>query len=131
VEDEKGLKQGLLRPQQEEEEEEQKKLTIDEMLQKWTGEFGWWQLRHFVLTSLAWTLEALHTMVMIFADREPPWQCSSTSCSPASSVCSMAETSWEWVQGHGVSTVSEWGLICGNKYKVGVAQSAFFLGCLA
>ncbi|GLJ54603.1 hypothetical protein SUGI_1173020 [Cryptomeria japonica] len=126
----KGLKVALLEPNG----EEQIKLTIDEMLQKWTGEFGCWQMRHFVLTSLAWTLEALHTMVMIFADRQPPWQCKDSvgsSCSPASSVCSMADAFWEWVQGPGVSTVSEWGLICGDKYKVGVVQSAFFLGCLA
>uniref|UniRef100_A0A0C9S8N8 TSA: Wollemia nobilis Ref_Wollemi_Transcript_4100_2084 transcribed RNA sequence n=1 Tax=Wollemia nobilis TaxID=56998 RepID=A0A0C9S8N8_9CONI len=143
-----GLKDGLLRPI-DNDEEEQNKLSIDEMLQKWTGEFGWWQLRHFVLTSLAWTLEALHTMVMIFADRQPPWQCKTSvregfslinrrsddwqfqgSCNPESSICSMVETSWEWTGGKGVSTVSEWGLICDDKYKVGVVQSMFFVGCL-
>ncbi|KHN28379.1 Organic cation/carnitine transporter 4 [Glycine soja] len=51
------------------------KLCIDEMLQKYCGEFGRWQLKHFILTSLAWALEAFHTMVIIFADREPEWQC--------------------------------------------------------
>lgn len=35
---------------------------------------------------------------------------------------------WEWVGGKGISTVSEWGLICGDEYKVGLAQSAFFVG---
>jgi len=35
---------------------------------------------------------------------------------------------WEWVGGEGISTVSEWGLICGDEYKVGLAQSAFFVG---
>lgn len=126
----KGLKVALTEP----DGEDQTKLTIDEMLQKWTGEFGCWQLKHFVMTSLAWTLEALHTMVMIFADRQPAWQCKTSvdsSCTPSSSVCSMAGTAWEWVQGPEASTVSEWGLICGDKYKVGVVQSAFFLGCLA
>nr|CAD1832138.1 unnamed protein product [Ananas comosus var. bracteatus] len=48
---------------------------IDEVLQRHAGEFGAWQLRHFLLTSAAWALEALHTMVMIFADREPPRFC--------------------------------------------------------
>ncbi|KAG6397817.1 hypothetical protein SASPL_139265 [Salvia splendens] len=49
-------------------------LCMDEMLKKYCGEFGWWQLRHFVLTSMAWALEAFHTMVVIFADREPAWR---------------------------------------------------------
>jgi hypothetical protein len=42
-------------------------IDIDEMLQTWTGEFGRWQLKHFALASLAWTLVGLHTMVIIFA----------------------------------------------------------------
>ncbi|KAK1279634.1 Organic cation/carnitine transporter 4 [Acorus gramineus] len=46
---------------------------IDEMLERHAGEFGPWQLRHFVLTSLAWSLSAFHTMVVVFADREPRW----------------------------------------------------------
>ncbi|PQQ09843.1 organic cation/carnitine transporter 4 [Prunus yedoensis var. nudiflora] len=56
-------------------EPESEKLCIDDMLQKYCGQFGPWQIRHFVLTSLAWALEAFHTMVMIFADREPDWRC--------------------------------------------------------
>ena len=47
------------------------KLCINEMLQRHCGEFGKWQLKHFILTNLAWTLEAFHTMIMIFADRHP------------------------------------------------------------
>ncbi|GAB2284618.1 Organic cation/carnitine transporter 4 [Dionaea muscipula] len=119
------------------------KLGIDEMLQKYCGEFGRWQMRHFVLTSLAWALEALHTMVMIFADREPAWRCVATGtptpgCSPSSSaswglaheVCDLVPGSWEWVGGGGVSTVADWGLICGDKYKVGLVQALFFAGCM-
>ncbi|MCI06886.1 organic cation/carnitine transporter 4-like, partial [Trifolium medium] len=49
------------------------KICIDDMLEKYCGEFGKWQLKHFILTCLAWALEAFHTMVMIFADREPDW----------------------------------------------------------
>jgi len=26
--------------------------------------------------------------------------------------------------------VSEWGLICGDKYKVGLVQALFFAGCM-
>lgn len=35
---------------------------------------------------------------------------------------------WEWVGGPGVSTVSQFNLICGDEYKVGLAQSVFFIG---
>lgn len=107
------------------------KLYIDQMLQQYCGEFGSYQLRHFLLTSLAWALEAFHTMVMIFADREPDWRCNGTGCSPtATSVCGLDDGAWQWSGGTGSSTVSEWGLICGEKYKVGLVQALFFGGCM-
>lgn len=110
---------------------EHEKLYIDHMLQKYCGEFGAYQLRHFVLTSLAWALEAFHTMIMIFADREPEWSCSGVGCSPtATSVCGFDEDVWRWSGGTSSSTVSEWGLICGEKYKVGLVQALFFGGCM-
>lgn len=102
------------------------RLTIDDVLQKYCGEFGRWQFRHFVLTSLAWALEAFHTMVMIFADREPEWRCTAPGCGQ----CGLDPGSWEWAHGPGGSTVSEWGLICGDKYKVGLTQALFFTGCM-
>ncbi|CAI8617509.1 unnamed protein product [Vicia faba] len=111
------------------------KLCIDEMLQSYCGEFGRWQLTHFVLTSLAWALEAFHTMIMIFADREPEWRClggaAGLGCDPAAkSVCEFEPGSWEWVEGVASSTVAEWGLVCGDKYKVGLVQAVFFAGCM-
>lgn len=51
------------------------RLSIDNMLSKYVGDFGLAQLVHFVVVSLAWCLEGLHTLVMIFADRQPEWQC--------------------------------------------------------
>ncbi|XP_058091625.1 organic cation/carnitine transporter 4-like [Magnolia sinica] len=113
------------------------KIGIDEMLQRFLGDFGHWQMRHFVLTSLAWALEAFHTMVMIFADREPAWRCTAPGGGPGCggvvdprTVCDLKPGTWEWIGGPGVSTVAEWGLVCGEKYKVGLAQSAFFAGCM-
>lgn len=117
-------------------EPEPEKLCIDDMLQRYCGEFGPWQLRHFVLTSLAWALEAFHTMVMIFADREPDWRCrnggaSGSVCHAAErGVCELEPGLWEWVGGPGTATVAEWGLFCGEKYKVGVVQALFFGGCM-
>ncbi|CAA6658335.1 unnamed protein product [Spirodela intermedia] len=106
------------------------KMGVDEVLRLHAGEFGRWQLKHFVLTSTAWALEAFHTMVMIFADREPAWCCiagaGGASCRAASAggaaaagLCGLPAGSWEW-----------WGLVCGAKYKVGLAQSSFFAGCM-
>ncbi|XP_038905783.1 organic cation/carnitine transporter 4-like [Benincasa hispida] len=109
------------------------RVTVDEMLQKHCGEFGRWQLKHFVLTSLAWALEAFHTMVMIFADREPEWTCvgSGSGCDPAKGgVCGLEPGTWRWSGAAGISTVSQWGLICGDKYKVGLVQALFFGGCM-
>ncbi|KAI4388165.1 hypothetical protein MLD38_000520 [Melastoma candidum] len=93
------------------------KISIDAMLRDYCGEFGPWQMRHFVLTSLAWALEAFHTMVVIFADREPEGGCPG------------AGSSWGLADG-GSSTVTEWGLVCGEKYKVGLVQAVFFTGCM-
>ncbi|XP_020592244.1 organic cation/carnitine transporter 4-like isoform X2 [Phalaenopsis equestris] len=105
------------------------RLAIDDMLRLHAGEFGRWQLRHFVLTTLAWALEAFHTMVMIFADREPAWRCRfAGDCPPEQ--CGIPAGAWEWVEGSAASTVSEWGLICGQRYKIGLSQSAFFAGCM-
>ncbi|GLT83461.1 hypothetical protein SLE2022_017490 [Rubroshorea leprosula] len=127
-------------PTWEEEEEtvapgsDPEKLGIDDLLQKYCGEFGSWQLRHFVLTSLAWALEAFHTMVMIFADREPDWRCVNrpgSGCDQsAKSVCGLQRGSWEWIGGPGTSTVAQWGLVCGEKYKIGLVQALFFGGCM-
>ncbi|XP_022717947.1 organic cation/carnitine transporter 4-like [Durio zibethinus] len=110
------------------------KLCIDDMLQIYCGEFGSWQFRHFVLTSLARALEAFHTMVMIFADQEPAWRCTKGSGSACDekekSVCGLEPGSWEWKGGSGSSTVAQWGLVCGDKYKVGLVQALFFGGCM-
>ena len=116
----------------------EQKMSIDDVLRLHAGEFGRWQLKHFTLVSIAWALEAFHTMVMIFADREPEWRChvgpSGAACRAAGAtnadLCALPAGSWEWVQGHGASTVAQWGLICGKRYMVGLAQSTFFVGCM-
>lgn len=107
------------------------RLCIDDMLRKYCGEFGYWQFKHFVLTCMGWALEAFHTMVMIFADRQPDWICEPDSdCVSAADVCGLQPGTWRWDGGSGISTVAEWGLICGQKYKVGLVQALFFGGCM-
>ncbi|CAN8258633.1 unnamed protein product [Cochlearia groenlandica] len=124
-EEESNVRRPLLETPAKKEEE---RLCIDEMLRRHCGEFGRWQMKHFVLTCLAWALEGFHTMVMIFADQEPAWRCVGSGCRVGSSICDMDPNSWEWTEGKGTSTVSEWGLICGQKYKVGLVQALFFTG---
>jgi OCT family organic cation transporter-like MFS transporter 4/5 len=109
---------------------ETEKICIDDMFEKYCGEFGKWQLKHFILTCLAWALEAFHTMVMIFADREPDWRCVNGAECGGRSVCGMKAGEWEWIGGKSASTVSEWNLICGDKFKVGLVQAVFFAGCM-
>lgn len=106
-----------------------RRVSIDEALTQHAGEFGRWQLRHFVLVTAAWALEALHTMVIIFADREPAMWCPAGD-GRCGDQCAGAAAGWEWVQGSASSTVAEWGLVCGERYKVGLAQAIFFAGGL-
>lgn len=75
--------------------------------------------------------------LLIFSDREPGWRCvvvdepgSSGCSSKARSVCGLEPCSWEWIGGPESSTVAEWGLVCGEKYKVGLVQALFFGGCM-
>lgn len=103
-----------------------RRVGIDDALSSYAGEFGRWQLRHFVLVSAAWALEALHTMVIIFADREPAMSCAAPG-GRCGDRCDGAAAGWEWV---GSSTVAEWGLVCGERYKVGLVQALFFAGCM-
>ncbi|EAZ32093.1 hypothetical protein OsJ_16284 [Oryza sativa Japonica Group] len=113
--------------------EVKRRVSIDDALAWHAGEFGRWQLRHFVLVSSAWLLEALHTMVIIFADREPAMVCAAGDgrcgdrCAGAGAA---AGTGWEWASGRASSTVSQWGLVCGERYKVGLVQAIFFAGCM-
>ncbi|OAE21923.1 hypothetical protein AXG93_242s1040 [Marchantia polymorpha subsp. ruderalis] len=112
-------------------------LFVDDILERYVGEFGRAQFWHFVMVSLAWTLEGLITMATIFADRVPEWQCVpqissnvTQLCTPAAKLCDLDPSLWEWAAGSGASTVAEWNLVCGNEYKVGLAGALFFAGGL-
>ncbi|KAM3316986.1 hypothetical protein ACQJBY_034891 [Aegilops geniculata] len=105
------------------------RMSIDDALARHAGEFGRWQLRHFVLVTAAWTLEAMHIMVMVFADREPAMSCPAGD-GRCGDRCAGAAAGWEWDQGSGSSTVAEWGLVCGERYKVGLVHAVFFVGSM-
>lgn len=105
------------------------KIGVDEMLQRYAGEFGPWQLRHFMLTSVAWTLGAFQGMAVVFADHRPKWRCISGGACPET-MCGLPHDAWEWDGGRRTSTVAEWDLVCKDMYKAGIPQFAFFVGCL-
>eukprot|EP00249_Psilotum_nudum_P016937 c26067_g1_i1 orf=345-2204(-) len=126
--------------------------SVDDILKLYVGEFGWGQLIHFVLTSMAWVTVALQAFVTVFAEKSPKWRCSepglfgltkvlagedvpylntgvtSDICTPESSMCSLDHRVWEWIGQKSQSTISQWELICHNDYKVGLVQSVYFLG---
>ncbi|KAH7306452.1 hypothetical protein KP509_22G013000 [Ceratopteris richardii] len=125
-------------------------VSIDEVFSKWVGSFGRAQKIHFAVTSFAFSLEALHTLVPIFADKTPAWRCaadattshipvilktssslsscsSSTSSPWSSAVCKLSPFAWEWVR-KDESTISEWNSVCSRSYMQGLTQSCFFIG---
>lgn len=111
-------------------------LTVDEVVEEYVGSFGFSQLLHVFLVSLAWIFGSQNTLVTIFSDAQPSaWTCTAASCGgshggDASSVCGLVPGTWEWVGGNKSSTIAEWGLVCDRKFLAAVPSSLFFLGSL-
>ncbi|KAG9442415.1 hypothetical protein H6P81_018269 [Aristolochia fimbriata] len=105
-------------------------LSVDEIIEEYVGSFGFSQLLHAFLVSLAWMFDSQNTLVTIFSDAQPSWRCLDSSCSIGKSFCELSPDSWEWVGGKETSTVAEWNLICDHKFRAGIPASLFFLGSL-
>ncbi|KAF2285875.1 hypothetical protein GH714_008642 [Hevea brasiliensis] len=59
------------------------------------------------------------------------FRCLGPGCdATAKSVCRFETGSWEWIGGLESSTGHSGGLVCGQKFKVGLVQSVFFGGCM-
>nr|CAD1844694.1 unnamed protein product [Ananas comosus var. bracteatus] len=105
-------------------------LTVDEIIEQHVGSFGFSQLLHVFLVSLAWMFDSQNTLVTIFSDAQPQWRCkgSSSSCSVHRSICELEKGSWEWVGGSKSSTIAEWGSSAtrssGRSSRVLVLRSA-------
>ena len=50
---------------------------LDEMLSLHVGENGKAQLRHFLLSSMAWVPAVMLTLASVFTERTPEWRCTS------------------------------------------------------
>ncbi|XP_030519718.2 organic cation/carnitine transporter 1 [Rhodamnia argentea] len=114
-------------------------LTVDEVVEEYVGSFGFAQLLHVFLVSLAWIFDSQSTLITIFTDAQPSsWRCKSPgSCADAggdggavASVCGLEGGTWEWVGGNASSVIAEWGLICDRKFLAAIPASLFFLGSL-
>ncbi|XP_058090446.1 organic cation/carnitine transporter 1 [Magnolia sinica] len=128
-EEEEGL---VVHGMQEGGEEAKMELPVEEIIEGYVGSFGFSQLLHVFLVSLAWIFDSQNTLVTIFSDAQPTWRCTgaSSSCSHGSSMCELEPGAWEWVGGKASSTISEWGLICDHKFRAGIPASLFFIGSL-
>ncbi|KAJ4973482.1 hypothetical protein NE237_006656 [Protea cynaroides] len=109
-------------------------LTVDEVIEEYVGSFGFSQLIHAFLVSLAWIFDSQNTLVTIFTDAQPSWTCKGGGswCDPDStgSVCKIQPGYWEWIGGNCSSTIAEWGLVCDWKFRAGVPASSFFFGSI-
>lgn len=105
-------------------------LSVDEIIEDHIGAFGLSQIMQVLLVSLAWIFDSQNTLVTIFSDAQPQWSCISSSCSSSHNICGMSRSAWQWVGGSKTSTIAEWDLICGHKFKAGVPASLFFIGSL-
>lgn len=121
-------------------------LTVDEVIEGYVGTFGFAQLIHVFLVSLAWIFDSQNTLVTIFTDAQPSWKCKpqigTTNyinwCNNTidhdphhhESICGLVSGSWEWIGGKQTSIISEWGLVCDYKFRAGIPASLFFLGSL-
>ncbi|KAK9117974.1 hypothetical protein Scep_016067 [Stephania cephalantha] len=114
------------------------RLTVEEVIEDHVGSFGFSQLLHVFLVSLAWTFDSQNTLVTIFTDAQPTWACKGggTWCSSGAgptgpgSICGAKPGSWEWTGGSRGSTVAEWGLVCDRKFLAGLPACLFFIGSL-
>ncbi|KAJ4837004.1 hypothetical protein Tsubulata_045412, partial [Turnera subulata] len=106
--------------------------TIDEVIEKFLGSFGWSQFLQCILVSLAQLFDGQQVLISVFADAEPPWHCieSSTNCSSNFDICKISSTEWAWDAGSSKTTISEWSLQCASPFIKALPASSFFMGSI-
>jgi len=134
------------------------KITVDEAFDSYVGQIGRGQLKQFLLSSSAWLPAAFLTLVSVFTQRTPEWECVNDEnddifysyCAEQkakrtkneddlSVLCSLNEYYEENKKEEEIkeiwkwtnkkqSIVSEFNLICKEEYKVQLASSMFFVG---
>ncbi|KAK3025102.1 hypothetical protein RJ639_044342 [Escallonia herrerae] len=110
--------------------------SLDEMIERCIGDFGWAQFLQAILVSLTWVFDAQQTFISVFTDAAPTWHCCDVddySCNSAlskSQVCQLPRTSWALDLPPQASIISEWTLECASSLITALPASSFFVGCL-
>ncbi|KAI3914404.1 hypothetical protein MKW92_016066 [Papaver armeniacum] len=109
--------------------------TLDEMIERFIGSFGWAQLIQAMVVSFAWFFDAQQTFISVFTDAEPTWHCIDPKYSYCNSTiitnsCKLPRNAWAWNEPIQTSTVSEWDLSCLGPFVAGLPTASFFCGCL-
>ncbi|KAJ4827295.1 hypothetical protein Tsubulata_042948 [Turnera subulata] len=108
--------------------------TIDELIEKCLGRFGWRQFLQCVLVSLAKLFDAQQVFISVYADAEPPWHCIDKStgsvCNSSTDICKVPRHEWAWDDGSPKTIISEWSLQCASPFIKALPATSFFMGSL-
>jgi OCT family organic cation transporter-like MFS transporter 4/5 len=105
--------------------------SLDSVVERVIGDFGWTQLVQSTLVLLSRFFDAQQTFISVYADSEPAWHCINIGmCNSSANICDLSRSSWAW-NGHTCKTIiSDWDLECASSFIKGLPASSFFLGCL-
>ncbi|KAI5560258.1 hypothetical protein BDE02_16G035400 [Populus trichocarpa] len=105
--------------------------SLDSVVERVIGDFGWTQLVQSTLVLLSRFFDAQQTFISVYADSEPAWHCINIGmCNSSANICDLSRSSWAW-NGHTYKTIiSDWDLECASSFIKGLPASSFFLGCL-
>ncbi|KAL9336184.1 hypothetical protein Peur_070672 [Populus x canadensis] len=105
--------------------------SLDSVVERVIGDFGWTQLVQSTLVLSSRFFDAQQTFISVYADSEPAWHCINNGmCNSSANICYLSKSSWAW-NGHTYKTIiSDWDLECASSFIKGLPASSFFLGCL-
>lgn len=105
--------------------------SLEEIIERCIGDFGWAQFLQVFLVSLSWAFDAQQTFISVITDANPTWHCTDYSlCNSLTDICQLPKTSWTWDMPMDTSIVSDWSLECTSSLIRGLPASCFFIGCL-
>ncbi|XP_058756752.1 organic cation/carnitine transporter 3-like [Vicia villosa] len=105
--------------------------SIDDMMEKGLGRFGWLEVMQCILVSFASFFDAQQSFITIYTEEYPTWHCTnSTLCNSDSNICNIPKSSWSWDGPSHKTVISQWSLECASSFVTGLPQSSFFIGCL-
>lgn len=104
--------------------------SLDSVIERVTGNSGFAQFLQAVVVSLAVIFDGQQSFISVYADAEPAWHCTASTCSSASSICQLPTSSWAWERPAFATTISDFNLQCSSSLLSGLPATSFFFGCL-